>query len=165
LDSTSGYYITDYVKANYLEVIGEKEKALEAYLEIKSNKSMDHYHHYRFALKRIDELSKSEPILLDELFYPSLRSDKEICITDNKTRTKIFDIISALPEIKSLDKPYAMYIYQEPEETKSSNYWIKVNSQYDFFVDTSSFVVTYFDKNNDEQISLTKWRKKNDIQH
>ncbi len=168
LDSAGlGWYICDYVNANYYEVIGQKNKALQAYIEIKNDKSIDHYDYYQEALKRIVELSNPNPILLDELFYPSARSDNPICKTDNDRRTKIFDLINELPEVKSCKSCDVVSIYKEPKETNSSNYWIKVGhdngsnfvSQFNFFVDTLTFEIKYLDTKTDKELTLNEWRK------
>jgi hypothetical protein len=168
LDSAGrGSYISDYVYANYYEVVGNKTKALQAYLEIKNDKSIDHYYHYQDALRRIEELNKPAPKLLSELFYPSARSDNPICRTDNERRTKIFDLINDLPEVKACNTCDGVSIYKEPDETNSSNYWVKVGndnesvlvSKFDFFVDTLTFEIKYFDTKADRLLTLPEWRK------
>ena len=78
-----GYYITTFIWANYYEVVGKKNIALDAYIGIKNQKESDHYFYYKDALQRIEELNRPNSKLLTELYYPSNRSDNEICITDN----------------------------------------------------------------------------------
>jgi tetratricopeptide (TPR) repeat protein len=90
LDS-AGKGIYMYEKANFFEAIGNRSKALEIYLEIKKDKSIDHYYYYQDALKRIEELRKPNAKLLREIHYKSSRSDKEICRTDNARRERIFN--------------------------------------------------------------------------
>lgn len=168
LDSAGrGWYIADYVNANYYEVVDNKTKALQAYIEIKNDKSIDHYYYYQDALKRIEELNKPAPKLLNELFYPSARSDNPICKDDNERRTKIFDLINDLPEVKACKTCDVVSIYKEPDETNSSNYWVKVGhdnasalvSKFDFFVDTLTYEIKYFDTKADRLLTLPEWRK------
>lgn len=167
LDSAGrSWYIVDYVNANYYEVVGNKQKALQAYIEIKNDKSIDHYYYYQDALKRIEELNKPTPKLLNELFYPSARSDNPICRTDNERRTKIFDLINDLPEVKACKTCDGISIYKEPDETNSSCYWVKVGhgsanlvSQFNFFVDTLTYEIKYYDTKEDRLLTLHEWRK------
>jgi len=168
LDSAGrGLYIADYVNANFYEVVGKKHKALQEYTEIKNNKSINHYYYYQDALKRIEELNRPAPKLLDELFYPSARSDNPICKVDNERRTKIFELIYDLPEVKACKSCDIVSIYKEPDETNSSNYWVKVGhdnasnlvSQYNFFVDTLTYEIKYFDTVANRLLTLHEWRK------
>ena len=162
-----GWYITDFILANYYEVIGDKEQAISAYQEILAQDEHDHYSFYKDAQKRVDELSKLNPKLLNELFYPSDRTDIEICKTDNERRTKIFDLINNLPEVKNCKNCNVVSIYQEPKNTKSSKYWIKVGydngsnlvSQFNFFVDTLTYKITFLDTQTDKQLTLDEWRR------
>jgi hypothetical protein len=169
LDSANtGWYITDYVVANYYEVAGKKDKALQAYYNIVKEESHDHYYFYRDALMRIQELKKANPALLTELFYPSERPDEEICQTDNERRTKIFDLIYEMPEVKDCKACNSVSIYKEPKQTKSSKYWIKVGqdnrgkltTQYDFYVDTLTLEITYLDTNTQKELTLSEWRQR-----
>ncbi len=168
LDSAGrGSYISDYVNANYYEIIGNKRKALQTYLEIKNDKSIDHYYYYQDALKRIEELNKRTPKLLNELFYPSARSDNLICKDDNERRRKIFDLINDLPEVNACKTCNGVSIYKEPDETNSSNYWVRVGkdnesvlvSKFDFFVDTLTYEIKYFDTKTDRLLTLREWRR------
>ncbi len=168
LDSAGrGWYIADYVNANYYELIGSKAKALQAYIEIKNDKSIDHYYYYQDVIKRIEELNKPAPKLINELFYPSARPDNPICTTDNERRTKLFNLINDLPEVKACKTCDVISIYKEPGETNSSNYWVKVGHdnesnlvpQFNFFVDTLSFEIKYFDTKADRLLTLPDWRK------
>lgn len=162
-----GWYIVDFINANYYELIGDKDKALKAYLQIKNDKSIDHYEYYQDALKRIAELNKPKPKLLDELFYPSARSDNEICKTDNARRDSVFKIVYDLPEVKACASCDVVSIYKEPDETNSSNYWIKVGhdngsslvSQFNFYVDTLTYEIKYLDTQTDKILTLEEWRK------
>jgi hypothetical protein len=168
LDSAGrGSYIADYVNANYYEVVGNKTKALQAYIEIKNNKSIAHYYYYQGALKCIEELNKPAPKLLNEIFYPSARSDNPICKDDNERRTKIFELINDLPEVKACKNCDVVSIYKEPDETNSSKYWVKVGhknasvsvSKFDFFVDTLTYEIQYYDTKTDRLLTLPVWRK------
>lgn len=162
-----GWYITDYILANYYEVIGNKETAIKEYNEILKQDEHDHYFFYKDAQGRASELSKKNPKLLNELFYPSDRPDNEICKTDNEIQTKIFELVNNLPEVKNCKGCDVASIYQEPKHTKSSKYWVKVGhdngvnlvSQFNFFVDTLTFEITYLDTKNDRRITLKEWRK------
>jgi tetratricopeptide (TPR) repeat protein len=168
LDSAGrSWYITDYIHANYYEVIGNKNKALQLYKEIKEDKSKDHYYYYQDALKRIEELNKPNSKLLKELFYPSERTDKDICYTDNERRDKIFNLIYNLPEVKACKTCDGVLIFKEPKETKSSSYWVKVQkkkdsgyvSHFNFYIDTLTFEIKYLDIKNDKVLTLAEWRK------
>lgn len=160
-------YIANYVNANYYEVVGNRMKALQAYNAIKNDKSINHYYYYQDALKRIEELNKPSPKLLHELFYPSSRSDNPICKDDNERRDKIFDLINDLPEVKACKTCNLVSIYKEPDETNSSNYWVKVGhdnssnlvSQFNFFVDTLTYEIKFFDTKTDKLLTLPDWRK------
>ena len=82
LDSVKNYAIKDYVIANYYEVIGEKDRALQIYYEIKKEMSRNHslkweQDLYQGSLMRIEELNKPNPKLLTELFYSSHRPDNK----------------------------------------------------------------------------------------
>lgn len=165
--ASRGWYLTDFIWANYYEVIGNKGQAIKAYREILKQDEHDHYTFYKDAQKRMSELSKPNAILLTEIYYPSDRQDIEICKTDNDKRTKIFDLINNLPEVKNCKECDMVSIYQEPKHTKSSKYWIKVghntgtnlDSQFNFFVDTLTLDITYLDTKTDKQLTLTEWRK------
>jgi tetratricopeptide (TPR) repeat protein len=169
LDSAEkGWYITDFIWANYYEVVNKKEDAFKVYRKILKQDERDHYYFYKDAQDRIDELAKQNPKLLTELFYPSDRPDNEICETDNDRRTKIFELIGNLTEVENCEECNVILIHQEPKHTESSKYWIKVGhdngmnlvSQFNFFVDTLTCEITYLDTDTDEQITLTEWRKR-----
>jgi len=162
-----GWYITDYILANYYEVIGNKEQAIKTYQDILAQDEHDHYFFYKDAQIRVSELSKQNPKLLTELFYPSVRPDNEICKTDNERRTKIFDLINNLVEVKNCKSCNVVSIYQEPKHTKSSKYWVKVGhyngtnlvSRFNFFVDTLTYKITCLDTKTDLQLTLDEWRR------
>ena len=158
--ASKGYFITDYIFANYYEVLGNKTKALKAYNDILKEDDHDHYFYYIEAQKRFNELSKPNPILLKELFYPSDRPDNEICKTDNERRTKIFDLIRNLPELKN--NIFSVGVYKEPKHT-NGKYWIDVtkkdNSIIYFSVDTTNLKIKYLDIKNNQEIRLEDWGK------
>ena len=162
-----GWYITDFILANYYEVISNKKQAIKAYQDILAQEDLNHYYFYKDAQERLNELSKPNPKLLTELFYPTDRPDNEICKTDNERRTKIFDLINNLQEVKNCKNCNVVSIYQEPEQTKSSKYWIKVGydngtivvSKLDFFVDTLTYEITFLDTKTDRQLTLEEWRR------
>ncbi|SMC87032.1 hypothetical protein SAMN06296427_11123 [Moheibacter sediminis] len=154
-----GWYITNFINANFYEVIGNKEMAIKKYEEIVSDISMDHYYHYRHSKIRLLELKKSNPKLLTELFYPSDRSDAKITVSDNGIRNKVFDTIWSIPECKNCG---SVSVFKEPRE--SSRYWMKAKSKkiiYNFLVDTLSFEIFYLDTINKKEIPLSEWRKGN----
>jgi len=163
LDSAGrGWYITEFVWATYFEVTEKKDEAIKAYREILKQHGHDHYQFYKDAQERVNELMAQNPKLLTELFYPSDRPDNEICKTDNERRAKIFELISSLPEVKNCEGCETVFIYQEPKHTKSGKYWVKVGhddgvsmvSQFNFFVDTLTYEVTYLDTKTGKQFPL-----------
>ena len=167
LDRVSkNWYNTDFIWANYNEVIGNRAEAISGYRAILEHDDYDHYFYFKDAQQRAEQLSKPGAILLTELFYPSDRPDNEICKTDNLTRNKIFEMIDTLAEVKACRECNGLSIYQEPKQTKSSKYWIKVISDHDgnsitkfnFFVDTATFYIIYLDMNSNRQLTLGEWR-------
>jgi len=164
----NGYYIADFILANYFEVIRNKELALNVYNQILAQEEHDHYYYYQDAKKRVVELRKKNPDLLTELFYPSDRPDDEVCNADNERRTKIFDLISNLPEVENCKGCDVVSVYQDARHAKSGKYWIKVGhdngtnlvSQFNFFVDTLTYKVTFLDTETGEEIDLDVLRKR-----
>lgn len=71
-----------------------------------------------------------------------------------------------MPEVKACKTCNAVSIYKEPDETNSSNYWVKVGhdnasnlvSQFNFFVDTLTYEIKYFDTKADRLLTLPEWR-------
>jgi tetratricopeptide (TPR) repeat protein len=160
------FYTTDVIWGNYYEVIGSKEQALKAYNQILIRDEDDQRFYYKDVQKRVAELKKTNPRLLTELFYPSDRPDEGLLDSEDKRRNKIFDLIGNLPEVKSC-KECGISIYKEPKQTQSSKYWIKVGpdnganlvSQFNFFVDSSTYEITFLDTKTDQEIRLEDWRK------
>ena len=84
LDSlTFRYYLYDFMFANYYETIGGKQKALEKYQSLLSGNWIDNGNYenlYKRTKDRIIELNKPNPILLKELYFPTINPKK---IKDN----------------------------------------------------------------------------------
>ena len=156
-----GWYITEFINANFLEVIGEKDSAILKYEEIVSNILRDHYYHYKHSKKRLIELKKENPKLLTELYFPTNRPDAVITISDNGIRSKMFDTIFKLPECKNCS---SVSVYKQPNQLKSSNYWFKVfhkgnkTAKYDFLIDTLTFEIMVFDTISKTKTPLSVWR-------
>jgi len=74
-NANKGWYITNYIWANYFEVINDTTKAINTYNKILKENNKDHYSYYSDSQKRINELKKPNPQLLNELYYPSDRPD------------------------------------------------------------------------------------------
>lgn len=78
--ASKGWYITNYIFANFYEVVGDTTRAISAYQEILDDGSYGHYLHYEYAKKRMENLTSETPVLLKELYYPSERPDKRITV-------------------------------------------------------------------------------------
>jgi hypothetical protein len=165
-----GFYLYDYVWGNYFEAVGNKKEAIQIYQEIKQDKSIKHYAYYKLAVERLDELTKNNSILLNEIYLPTENPKFEICDSDNKNRTKIFQIIAAIPEVKKCKKCNSTWIYESPQENDQNYYWIKVGQQdgldnmitmFDLYVYVETFDIKYFDKQNKKILSLYDWRSQN----
>lgn len=158
-----GWYITEFINANFLEVIGEKDSAILKYEEIVSDILRDHYYHYKHSKKRLIELKKENPKLLTELFFPTDRPDAEITITDNGIRSKMFDTIFKLPECRNCG---SVSVHKQPNQLNSSKYWFKANlkggkvANYDFLIDTLTFEILVFDTISKTGTPLTEWRNR-----
>lgn len=156
-----GWYITEFINANFYEVLGEKDLAIKKYEEIVSNILRDHYYHYKHSQKRLIELKSANPILLTELFYPTDRPDAEITISDDGRRSKMFDTIFKLPECKNCS---SVSVYKQPNQLKSSKYWFKAFhkrnklAKYDFLIDTLTFEIMVFDTISKTETPLSVWR-------
>ena len=61
----------DYIYANYYEVIGEKNQALKLYEDIKNDKGLKRFFYYQLAIRRIIELKKDKPLLLNSIYFPT----------------------------------------------------------------------------------------------
>ena len=159
------YYISDYVIGNFQEALGKKEEALTIYNKIKNDKSIKHYAYYELAINRIKELEKKNPILLDELYFPTGRPDFEICDDDSENRNRIFDTISTIKEVIECNTCGSTLIYESPQENDKNYYWVKVGpgggdkAIFNFFIYVNTFEVKYYDAKNNKLYSLEEWRK------
>jgi tetratricopeptide (TPR) repeat protein len=176
LDSAGkGYYLADYLRGNYQEIKGNRKEAIKTYNDIKKDKSIKHYVYYGLAIERIKELSKNNPKLLDELYYPPSDPDFDIADSDNENRDKIFKDIAALPEVKNCKNCGATWIYEDPQISDKDFYWIKVgnydtknnnkgdlknfNTVFDFFFYQKNSELKVFDQKNNKVLTLAEWRK------
>ncbi|MFH6994508.1 hypothetical protein [Flavobacterium sp. FlaQc-48] len=161
-----GFYIYDYAFGNYNEVIGNKTEALKIYSEIKNNKEIKHYAYYPLAVARLEELSKSNPKLLDEIYFPTQNPAFDIADSDNTNRNKIFKMIFDMPEAKKK----AVFIFESPQTNDKDYYWVKVGEQtgyqpedfkaeYSFFIYPKDFQIKYYDEKNNKVMSIEEWRK------
>lgn len=162
-----GFYIYDYALANYYESIGNKAEALKIYDSIKQNKEIKHYAYYKLAVNRFEELQKSNPKLLNEIYFPTGNPSFEIADSDNENRTKIMKTIISFPEV--IEKECGVWIYESPQTNDKDYYWIKAGkgdldesykTDFNFFVYMNPFVVKYYDEKNNKTYSLEEWRSK-----
>ncbi len=152
-----------YELANFYETIGDKEQAMKVYQEIKQDVSMDHFYYYHEALKRIDELNKPSPCLLNEIAYPTENPSVDVIIPDNGRRDKIFELVGSLPEVKNC-RSCGVSVFKEPKRMNSSNYWMRVVDKdnitlFDFYVDTLTFEIKFLDPQTGNVLTLSEWRK------
>lgn len=170
IDSLSkGYYLYNYILANFYEVQEKKEQALKVYTEIVKEKERDNYVYYSLAIQRLEELNKTKPKpkLLTELYYQTSRPDFEICKSDNVRIMKILSLIGSLPEYKACKNCQQISVYKKPREINSSCYWIisgyndgnENNAELNFLVDTLTFEIKFLDINTHRQLTLNEWRK------
>lgn len=161
-----GFYIYDYALANYFEAKGNKTEALALYTSIKENKEIKHYTYYSWAVTRLEELSKSEPALLNEIYFPTHNPNFEIAASDDKNRNKIFEMVFAMPESKGK----AVSIFESPQINDKDYYWIKVGDQTGFqledfksdfslFIYPKNFDIKYYDEKNNKLMTIEEWRK------
>ena len=161
-----GYYIYDYALGNYNEVIGNKEEALAIYKKIKDDKEIKHYAYYPLAVARFDELSKNNPKLLDEIYFPTGNPGFDIADSDNENRDKIFDMIFEMPEAKGK----SVSIFESPQTNDKDYYWIKVGkstgylpedlkTEFSFFIYPKDFTIKYYDEKNNKLLTIDEWRK------
>src|SRR6218665_1003268 len=162
-----GFYIYDYALGNYYESIGNKAEALKIYDSIKQNKQIKHYAYYKLAVNRFEELQKSNPKLLDEIYFPTGNPSFEIADSDNKNRSKIMETIISFPEVK--EKECGVWIYESPQTNDRDYYWIKAGkgnldesykTDFNFFVYMNPFTVKYYDEKNNKTYSLEEWRNR-----
>lgn len=155
-----GNYISDYSLGNYYESIGDMTEAIKIYNSIKQDKSIKHYTYYKLALNRLEELQKTRPKLLDEIYYPTGNPSFEISDSDNENRAKIFKLMEELPE----NQDWAgTGIIESPQENDKNYYWVRVKTQqgkeYNYYIYQQTFEIKYFDIKKNKLITLDEWRK------
>ncbi len=169
LDSLQIGNFCDYVKANYFEIIGAKNTALEMYKKsIEEDKTRKHFVHYKLSVERIKELEKQNPKLLDEIYFITGNPSFEVCDSDDENRAKIFNLISQIEEVKSDSECSGTWIYEDPYDNEKNYYWVKVGSgmatinfktKYDFIIYQETFEIKFYDTISNRAISLNKWRE------
>jgi hypothetical protein len=169
IDSTSNEKSRHYILANYFEVTGDEKKALDIYKKIRNDRSIFHHIYHDWAIERISALEKINPVFLRELYYPTARPDFEDCIpciVDSRRRTKIFDTIFSLQEVKECKNCNVVSIYKDLDDTQSSFYWVQVGhgnepnfiSKLNFYVDTLNFEIKFLDTLTKKAFPLLQWR-------
>ena len=169
-------YLTDFARANYFESVGDKKNAFEIYRKIKNDKEIKHYAYYKLAASRLDELSKGNPKLLNEIYFPTGNPNFEIADSDDENRTKIFNLFENLSEV--IKCGCEVYIYESPIQNDKDYYWIKIgniesndlrdianfnklNTTYDFFVyPKNNFEIKFYNPKTTQRLSLEEWRRK-----
>lgn len=151
---------TDYATANYYECIGNKKEALKIYTAIKNDKSIKHYFYYKLAVDRFIELQKSNPKLLNEIYFPTNNPSFKICDSDNENRSKIFKLMQELPE----NKDWAgTAILESPQENDKNYYWVRVNTQqgkeFNYYIYQQTFQIKFFNPKSKKLMTLEEWRK------
>lgn len=160
------YYIYNYCLANYYESIGDKNEALKIYTKIKNNKTIKHYAYYPWSVKRFEELQKDQPILLNEIYFPTKNPNFEIVDSDDENRRKIFKMISEIPETKEK----SIWIFESPQINDKDYYWIKVGesngfsdnefkTELNFFIYPKNFEIKFFEEKNNKLMTLKEWRE------
>jgi hypothetical protein len=155
-----GFYIYDYALGNYFESVGNKDEAFKIYDKIKKDKSIKHYAYYKLAVNRFEELQKTNPKLLNEIYYPTGNPSFEIADSDNENRTKIFKLMEELPE----NQDWAgTGIIESPQENDKNYYWVRVKTQqgkeYNYYIYQQTFEIRYFDIKKNKLMTLEEWRK------
>lgn len=155
-----GSYIYNYALANYNESVGNRKEAYKIYNDIKNDKSIKHYAYYKLAVNRLEELEKDNPKLLNEIYFPTGNPSFEICDSDNKNRTKIFDLMEKLPE----NQDWAgTSIVESPQENDKDYYWVRVktqqNKKFNYYIYQRTFEIKFFDTVNNKLLTLEEWRK------
>lgn len=155
-----GFYIYDYALGNYYESIGEKMQAQKVYDSIKQDKRIKHYAYYKLAVNRLEELEKSNPKLLNEIYFPPGNPSSEIADSDNENRTKIFDLMDKLPENKNRTE---IRIVESPQENDKNYYWIRVktesNKTFNYYIYRETFEIKFLDTIKNNLMTLEEWRK------
>lgn len=155
-----GYYIYDYALANYNESIGKKNEAFKIYSEIKNDKSIKHYAYYKLAVDRLEELQKDNPKLLNEIYFPTGNPSFDIADSDDKNRTRIFNLMEKLPENKNWA---GTRIVESPQENDKNYYWVRVkteqNKTFNYYIYQETFEIKFLDTINNKILTLEEWRK------
>lgn len=160
------YYIYDYCLANYYESIGDSNEALKIYTKIKNDKTIKHYAHYPWSVKRFEELQKDKPVLLNEIYFPTRNPNFEIADSDDENRSKIFKMISKIPEAKEK----SVWIFESPQINDKDYYWIKVGesngfsdnefkTELNFFIYPKNFEIKFYEEKNNKLMTLKEWRE------
>jgi tetratricopeptide (TPR) repeat protein len=165
LDSIPNYTFNTFIYANFYETIGKRKEALDIYKSIQKDKGINHFVYYKLSVKRIEELEKENPILLNNVYFPTGRPDFEVCDADNENRTKIMELIGELQEVQNLKNWNSTEIFEAPKDNDKNYYWIKVSDvnrvKFNFFVYQKTFEIKYYNEKNKTLLSLEEWRKKN----
>ena len=155
-----GFYIYNYALANYNESVGNRNEAFKIYTKIKNDKSIKHYAYYKLAVNRFEELKKENPKLLNEIYFPTGNPSFEVADSDNKNRTKIFDLMEKLPENKN---PTSIRIVESPQENDKNYYWIRVKTKqhktFNYYIYQETFQIKFLDTINKKLMTLEEWRK------
>ena len=155
-----GFYIYDYALGNYYESIGNKAEALKIYDSIKQNKKIKHYAYYKLAVNRFEELQKSNPKLLNEIYFPTGNPSFDIADSDDENRRKIFNLMEKLPENQNWA---GTRIVESPQENDKNYYWVRVeteqNKKFNYYIYQETFEIKYLDTINNKLMTLEEWRK------
>ncbi|NJM80057.1 MAG: hypothetical protein HC854_11365 [Flavobacterium sp.] len=149
-----GLYIYDYAFANYNESIGNRNEAYKIYSEIKKDKTIKHYAYYKLAVNRFEELEKSNPKLLNEIYFPTENPSFDIADSDNENITKIFNLMEKLPE----NQDWAgTEILESPQENDKNYYWVRVktteNKEFNYYIYQETFEIKFFDPKKSKLMS------------
>ncbi|WP_162127682.1 hypothetical protein [Flavobacterium phycosphaerae] len=88
MDSIPNYTFNTFIYANFYETVGKKKEALEIYKNIQKQTEISHFVYYKLAVKRITELEKQNPTLLDSVYFETGRPDFKVCEVDNEKRIR-----------------------------------------------------------------------------
>lgn len=151
---------TNYATANYYECIGNKTEAQKIYNAIKNDKSIKHYFYYKLAVNRFVELQKSNPKLLNEIYFPTNNPRFEVCDSDNENRTEIMKMMQNLPENQDW---VGTTILESPQENDKNYYWVRVNTkqgkEFNYYIYQKTFQIKFFNPKNKKLMTLEEWRK------
>lgn len=169
LDSLPIGNFCEYAYANYYEIIGRTDLALDMYKKIIENdKTRKHFVHYKLSVERIKELEKKNPKLLTEMYFVTGNPSFDVCDSDDENRAKIFELISQIEEVKNDPECTGTWIYEDPYDNEKNYYWIKVGkgmiavnfkAKYDFIINQETFEIKFLDTIRKKTMSLDDWRK------